>query len=416
MKMKRNPIHLINELPHIYELEDMVNFCKKHEHIYIYGRAEKQEYLLKYFDMCGIRIDGFVVTTVREQERACFLYREISVYSFEEFYRKEENKGIILALSDKYYKDIIPLFREYDFKDYFVMTEYNKRSIANQVRPRQHEELAFEISLADHCNLSCQMCDHYSQLSEPWFVDVERFDKDLEQMGKIFEHSIGYITLLGGEPTLHERLIDCIKIVRREFPDSELIILTNGVRLLEWEHDKSGNLWEVCKDYDVHITVTVYPIKIDYVAIEKKAKEYGVSLTMSSNIHASELTKLVKISDKHTLDLSGTVDKFYCVNCLYFNKFNVLKDGRLYMCPIAAHINIFNQKFGTDLELKEEDSMDIYKIKNWKEIADFSSSYVPFCSYCDLKRWRNHSQWKPSNKTIEEYVDEQFATGAGKNE
>ena len=48
----------------------------------------------------------------------------------------------------------------------------------------------------------------------------------LQKMGRIYEHRIGYITLLGGEPTLHEGLIDCIKIVRREFPDSQLIILT----------------------------------------------------------------------------------------------------------------------------------------------------------------------------------------------
>lgn len=402
--MERNHIHLINELPHIYELEDMIQFCKKYKRLYIYGRAINQEYLLKYFDMCDVKIDGFVVSTVREQDKNCFTYRELPVFSFKELYDRNELGGIILALSDRHYKDVIPLFRKYEFKDYFVMTEFNKRSIANQVRPRSHEELAFEISLTDHCNLSCQMCDHFSQLSDPWFVDMNQFDSDLAQMGRIFEHSIGYISLLGGEPTLHENLIDCIKIVRREFPDSELIILTNGIRLLELEHGKNGNLWEVCKDYDVHITVTVYPIKLDYSGIEQKAKEYNVSLTMSSNIHAEELTKIVKISDKHTMDLEASIDKFYCVNCLYFNKFNVLKDGRLYMCPIAAHINIFNHKFKTELQLKEEDSLDIYKIKDWREIAEFSSRYIPFCSYCDLKNWGPHSQWKASKKTIDEYV------------
>lgn len=402
--MNRKTIHLINELPHIYELEDMMAFCKKYEYIYIYGRAVNQEYLLKYFDMCGIKIDGFVVTTVREEERTPFIYRELPVLSFEEFYHKKEHAGIILGLSDRHYKNIIPLFREYGFDDYFVMTEYNKNSITSQVRPRAQEELAFEISLADHCNLSCQMCDHFSQLSEPWFVDMEQFDRDIAQMGRIFEHKAGCISLLGGEPTLHENLIDCIKIVRREFPDSELIILTNGIKLLELEYGENGNLWRVCRDYNVHITVTVYPIKIDYDAIERKAAEYGVTLAMSSNIHADELTKVVKISDKHTMDLEGKVEKFYCVNCLYFNKFNVLKDGRLYMCPIAAHINIFNHKFKTKLQLKEEDSLDIYKVESWKEIAEFSSKYVPFCSYCDLKHWGHHSKWKPSTKKIDEYI------------
>lgn len=403
--MTRNPIHLINDLPHIYELEDMMEFCRKYKRLFIYGRAVNQEFLLKYFDMCEVKINGFVVTTVQEQHKACFLYRELPIISFQEFMEKENSAGIILGLSDKYYQDIIPMFRQNKFENYFAMTEYNKRTIANQMRPRQHEELTFEISLADHCNLSCQMCDHFSQLSDPWFVNLDQFDKDLTQMGKIFNHKVGCISLLGGEPTLHEHLIDCIKIVRREFPDSELIILTNGVKLLELEHGENGNLWQACKDYDVHITVTVYPIKIDFAGIEIKAKEYGISLAMSSDIHASELTKIVKISDKHTMDLEGRIDKFYCVNCLYFNKFNVLKDGKLYMCPIAAHSNILNQKFGISLNLQEEDALDIYSLNSWEEIAKFSSDYVPFCRYCDLKSWRHYSEWKPSRKTMDEYFD-----------
>lgn len=122
--------------------------------------------------MCGVVIDGYVVTIVREEEKKSFCYRELPVISFEEFL-KVEDAGIILGLSDKHYNNVIPMFREKVFSDYFMMTEYNKRAIAEQVRPRNRDELTFEISLADHCNLSCQMCDHFSQLSKPWFVDMK---------------------------------------------------------------------------------------------------------------------------------------------------------------------------------------------------------------------------------------------------
>ena len=154
----------------------------------------------------------------------------------------------------------------------------------------------------------------------------------------------------------------------------------------------------------MYISVTVYPVRLDYLAMEEKAKEYGVQLFMSSNIHAGKELKIKKISDKHTMDLTGSIDKFYCVNCLYFNKFNVLKEGRLYMCPIAAHSDIFNEAFEQNLALQEKDSLNIYSVKNWKEIAEFSCQYVPFCSYCDLKHWGHHSEWKASSKKIEEYV------------
>lgn len=403
MEKERKKYHLINELPHIYELEDMMEFCKKYKTIYIYGRGEQQEYLLKYFDMCDVEIAGFVVTRKKEDDEACFCYRKLPVVEFDTI-KNERETGVILALSDKYYHQIIPMFRKAEYENYFIMTEFNKRTIACQVRPRKREELTFEISLADHCNLSCQMCDHYSQLSDKWFVDMEQFEKDMIRMGEICDHKLAAISLLGGEPTLHPNIIDCMRITREQFPDTEVIVLTNGTLLLQLEKSEHGNFWEACKKYDVHITVTVYPISLDYKKIEEKAADYGVALAMSSDIHAKNLTKVVKISDKHTLDLSGSVKKFYCINCLYFNKFCVLKDGKLYMCPVAAHSNIFNTRFDQNLEIKDEDYLDIYQIDSWEEIAEFSCRYIPFCSYCDLKHWGHHSEWKASSKKIEEYI------------
>ena len=396
-------IHLINPLPHIYEIEDMMAFCKKYDQLYICGAAENQEYLLKYFDICGVKIDGYTVTDPSSQSLSH--YREIPIVAVDDVIKQPET-GIILALSDRHYRHFIPKFQKAGFKSYFIMTEYNKNTIANQLKPRpmKNQTLGFEVNIVDHCNMSCQMCDHYSQLSEDRFVDMGMFERDMKRMGEIFSHKIRCITLMGGEPTLHPDIIRCVEITRREFPDAEIIILTNGLLLPKLENSPQGNLWQACKDNNIHITVTVYPLNFDYAALKQKSEEYGVSIGMSSNIHAEGFTKLVKVTDKHTFDISGNVGKEYFICCLYFNKFNVLKDGRYYMCPIAAHIGIFNKAFGQNLQLTEADSLDIYKVEDWQEFADFSANYVPFCRYCDLKNWHPHSQWKPSNNTIDEYV------------
>jgi len=400
--MDNKKLHVINLLPHIYELEDMVAFCNNYSRVYIYGTGHNQEYLLKYFDMCDIKIEGFVVTDL-SRDIPDWVYRKMPIKDVFTV-MSEEGSGIIVALPDRYYNNVIPRFREKGFTDYFIMSEHNKNAIAGQVRPRLKEEMAFEVSLADHCNLSCQMCDHYSQLSKPNFLNLAQFEKDIARLGELYDHKIGYISLLGGEPTLNKDIIKIIKLTRSQFPDSQLIILTNGVLLNSWETAPEGNLWEALRENKVHITVTVYPINLDYEAIEKKAAEYGVSINMSSNIHAKKSTKNVKISDKHTMKPDKSIDKFYCVNCLYYNKFNVLKNGRIYMCPVAAHSDIFNSAFNQNLELTENDSIDIYKINSWEEIAEFSSRYIPFCSYCDLKHWGRYSEWKASTKKIEEYI------------
>jgi hypothetical protein len=399
--MTQSNVHLINELPHIYEFEDMLAFCKRYEHLYICGAAENQEYLLKYFDICGINIDGYTVT---DPDSQCLNhYRQIPIVSINDVI-KQSKTGIILALSDRHYRYFIPEFRAAGFDDYFVMTEYNKRAIANQLKPRNREHISMEINLADHCNLSCQMCDHYSQLSGEHFLDVQAFERDMEQMGKLFEHQSGAITLLGGEPLLHNDIIKCIQIVRENFPESEIFILTNGILLLSLENSPNGNLWAACRDYNVGINVTVYPIKLDFLAIERKASEYGVPIRMSSDIHAEILTKIPKTSDKHTMDLSGSKSFDLSPACIYFNKWTVLKDGKFYMCPVSAHIGIFNKYFNQNLPLTDKDSVDIFSAASWKDFSVFSAKPVPFCRYCDLKDWHAHSQWQASTKQIEEYI------------
>lgn len=57
------------------------------------------------------------------------------------------------------------------------------------------------------------------------------------------------------------------------------------------------------------------------------------------------------------------------------------------------------------MELLEEDALDIYSVNSWEEIAEFSSKYIPFCRYCDLKKWGHDSEWKASRKTMDEYFD-----------
>jgi len=400
--MAREKIHLLNDSPHRYELGDLLEFCRRYERLYICGASVNQEYLLRYFDINEIKIDGFTVNDPENQQP--LQYRQIPIVAVDEVI-KQPDTGIILALPDRYYRNYIPKFRASGFTDYFVMTEWSKQTLVSQFKPRPIEEMTFEVNIADHCNLSCQMCDHYSQLSEEHFVDMDVFERDMQRMGELFNHKIACITLLGGEPTLHPNLIRCMEITRREFPDGELIILTNGLLLPELENSRYGNFWQACKDNNVNITVTIYPLKFNYKALVQKAEEYGVSLAMSSDIHATELTEITKITDKHAFDLSGEAGKGYYLTCGYFNKFNVLKDGRYYMCPPSAHIVIFNKAFGQNLELTEADSLDIYKVKSWEELAEFTANYIPFCRYCDIKNWRPHSQWKASTKTIEEYVD-----------
>ena len=400
-EVKRDNPHLINAVPHLYEIDDMLDFCGKYERLYICGAGENQEYLLKFLDICKVKINGYTVTDPSRQQ--LFWYRQMPIAAVDDVI-KSPNTGIILGLSDKHYRYFIPKFRKSGFSDYFVMTEYNKHTIASQMRPRERGAASLEINLADHCNLPCQGCDHYSQLSDESFLNYDSYKRDIERLGELYSNKIGIITLLGGEPLLHENIIDFMKITRKVFPEAKCFILTNGLLLLQLENALQGNIWQACKDYKFGINVTVYPIKLDFAGIAQKAKQYDVPLRMSSDIHAEELTTNTKISDKHTFDLSGNQPLWQSIGCIYFNKWTVLKDGKLYMCPISAHIPIFNKFFDQSLELLDDDSIDIYSADKWEAFSEFNAKPVSFCRFCDLKNWVAASEWGISKKVISEYV------------
>jgi molybdenum cofactor biosynthesis enzyme MoaA len=284
------------------------------------------------------------------------------------------------------------------------MSEYNKRTIARQMRPRTIEGTSFEVSLAEHCNNCCQCCDHFSQLSPKKLLDIETFERDLAKVAQLLNHKMGCISLLGGEPLLNQNVIDYFRITRNLFPQSGIILLTNGLRLIELEKSPNGNIWEACNKYNIEITVTVYKINFDYASLEKKAEEYNVLLGMSSIIHAAKATMSTKISDKHNINLSGNVPNNYFISCCYYNKCMVLKEGKFYPCPRAANIHIFNEYFDQAIPLTPDDSFDIYAASDWQGVSDFGASFHPLCKYCDVAKWKPYGEWALSKQVISEYV------------
>lgn len=394
LRDKSRPIGLRTDEPHIYELDDMLEFCRRYEEIYIYGSAIRQQMLYKLLKNCpDIPLRGYAVSQPQCSKEA----DGVDIYAVGDILARKK-AGIILGLADGHYRYVIPKFRKAGFTDYFIPTEWNKQTIAEKLEPRDADYNSFEISLTDHCNMSCQMCDHYSQLSEPWFIDVEILERDLKRMSELCDGQCAVITLLGGEPLLHPKLIKCLEVSRRNFPDVPIVLLTNGLGLVNMD-----KVWDACKRLEITVSITRYPINLDYKAIIKKAAAYNVELLLSSDVHSEVPLEDAKITYKHTFDLEGKGDDIFFPVCHYFNHLGVVKDGRYYMCPVSAHVDIFNKYFNENLQLTEHDSIDIFKVQSFKEIAEFQANKIPFCSYCDIRKWGEHSVWKPSTNSIEEY-------------
>jgi len=366
----------------IIELEKFIALCRQYDELYIYGAAENQKLLAKYLRICEINIKGFVISTMLNDLE----------------HTSSKKTGFILGLSDKYYNEIWKSLLQYGITEIIFLPEFVKQVIAYKLRPRKAEEMNIEFNLVDHCNLNCQMCDHFSQIANQGFLDLSVFENDIRRLSELVS-KLGSIKLLGGEPLLHSQATDFCIIARKYFLDTPIKFYTNGLLLL---NPKCENFWKVCFECNISIELTKYPIPLNYEKILQKAHQHNVVLNIFSE-EANRETKEVKHSLKFQLDPSGQQPKLGFIDCYQMNNCSVLSHGKLYLFPTVACIEHFNSFFVETFNRCEADSINIFAVNSFEEIADFASHPVPFCRYCDVRR-REFYPWKPSTKKIEEYL------------
>ena len=256
--------------------------------------------------------------------------------------------------------------------------------------------LGFSIHLADHCNLDCKGCSHFSPIADEKFCSVQSLENDFKRINELAAGRIEGVQLFGGEPLLHPELIKIMDMTGKYFAGTNIRIVTNGILLLKQE----SVFWETCKKHNIKIFITKYPINLPFDKIEEKAKEQVVVLE-----YFGTSAVLQKEIWKFPLNLNGTEDiKSSFELCFKANVCVTLDEGKMYTCPTIACIKYFNKYFGTNLEVSEKDYMDIYAVKNIEEIFEFLCKPMPFCRYCNTKQPVYGMKWERSKKEISEWV------------
>ena len=258
-----------------------------------------------------------------------------------------------------------------------------------------HPRLQLETHLVEHCDLNCHMCMHFSPLASPQFTKIERFSRDMQRLQELFGDAVSYIMLLGGEPLLHPRVTEFFEVARKHFPYAEVILYTNGIKIPQMNID----FWKSCKKNNITITLTRYPISMDYGKVDELIRKYGVTYQYCNTPGRS------KKSSHYPLDLQGTQDpRQSFLTCDMANRCIFLRDGRLYTCCVIPNIQHFNKYFHQNLQVSSLDYVDIYKIDNGAEIMRYLASPPPFCRYCDVSHRTILHEWSYSQKNIHEWA------------
>jgi MoaA/NifB/PqqE/SkfB family radical SAM enzyme len=256
--------------------------------------------------------------------------------------------------------------------------------------------LAFDIHLADHCNLNCKGCEHFSSIADEWYLDITGFERDCIKLNELTDGHIERLSLLGGEPLLHPKLIEILNISRKYFNEGLINVLTNGILLLK----QPKEFWETCRKNNIEVFITKYPIKLDFTQIEKLSDLYGVKLVYEGQTSVSIKTLRLK-----PLDLNGMQNiKYNFTHCYMPNKCVQLYEGKMYTCAIIPYVKYFNKYFGQTLKVAEEDYIDIHHVENINQIFEFLCRPIPFCRYCKIKSMKFGLKWSVSKKEISEWT------------
>lgn len=201
-----------------------------------------------------------------------------------------------------------------------------------------------EFHVADHCNLNCKYCTHYSPLvTRPVFTEYEPFAANLRQLKKNIA-DIGVIRILGGEPLLNPELGKFIELSRELYPASIITVVTNGLLI-----DRLDTaLIETMRKAMAFFHISFYPpLESKVQEVKKFLYEQGIPYTITPMI--------AKFNKTQTLMPRQDADFFY--SCFQASC-TCLHGGKVAPCYAPFTTKYFNQAFEQNLPVEE--GIDLY--------------------------------------------------------
>lgn len=248
-----------------------------------------------------------------------------------------------------------------------------------------------EYHVADHCNLNCRGCVHFSPLvAGQVFAEYEQVESDLHQLKKLVPY-VEEIHILGGEPLLNKELWRYLKLTREVYPYAQIVVITNGLLLKAMDE----NLILSMRENDVSMVVSLYEpmyktIESAIAAVNAK----GVCVNVSEAID-----KFAYAFDERGGHLSGAQR----INCRCPNLYR----GKLSLCPMIAYMDYFNAAFGKEIDV-EDGRIDIYDSSlTFGKLCDRLGTPIDVCDKCLFVSAEDavSMKWKQTDDVrYEEYV------------
>jgi len=203
------------------------------------------------------------------------------------------------------------------------------RLIKGMIIPPTHVELI----VVDHCNISCNTCNHASPMMPSWFADPDTVHRDFSILSKYYRPK--FVKVLGGEPLMHKHLDAVIQAARATGISDYFKLTTNGLLL----HKASDAIWEAVDE----VEISLYP--------GLTLAEENIHLAMDkSEVFGKKLTIYYYEQFRSTFSLKGTsdnalVNRIYAA-CKIANVWgcHAVRDGFFHKCPQSIYTAMLTGK------------------------------------------------------------------------
>lgn len=230
---------------------------------------------------------------------------------------------------------------------------------------------AVEHSVVDHCNLTCDGCDHGSPLLRKRFASVEQFSWSLSRLSRVL--FVDRLKLLGGEPLLHPEIGEFARVAKKSGVAGEIQIWTNGTLVHRMERSQF-------KHVD-RLVISQYPsvkLPIEEEELRSILSDFGCQLSVR---RVDEFIKC--FPDEKREDMDHTHDIFKsCKNTGEWSCHS-FQDGYYFKCSRAHFLR--GRAFGGasgELSFRDGIRLDMSDLRS--ALATYLESEVPLtaCGWC----------------------------------
>ncbi|MCX5744345.1 MAG: radical SAM protein [Proteobacteria bacterium] len=187
---------------------------------------------------------------------------------------------------------------------------------------------AFELHVAEHCNLRCANCCNMSPLVGEKLLAVADVHAFVTRMATSLHADV--VKIMGGEPLLHPEIATVIRVLREAQIGDRVRLFTNGLLLASM----TDAFWEALDE----LTISNYasaPVKPQTLALAReRARRHDFVLNVKP---VDEFTQV--LSPRYEADDAKVAETFE--RCWLRHRCLVVRGDRFYTCTRAAYADDF---------------------------------------------------------------------------